>query len=238
MIRYASLQVAVLAALILIGTQETQAQNVLIDLTEDGTLTLVEEFAGGKNPPVTAVEIVTANDVVSLRINGEPGTLDFDPADIHAIDVTNVDWVSVFAFPQPLIADLTVHGASIVEIASIAGVGGICGNTTISSGLGSGVVSISDVQLFGDLSVSTGQALDVVQFGRPYVFLNSWGPVAVHGNLSVNTGQDGDELWLSDALYVGGDVEIQLGQGHDRFIGDQLLETDPDSNVSISLGQQ
>ena len=250
MIRSFSISLTVLTCLIFVGAKETFAQNILVDLAEDGTLTIVEEFVGGKNPPITTVyieprfDIETETEVVSLStlnnstFNGDIGDLEFIADDVHAIEVTNVDWVVVSLIPQSLYADLTIQGADIVAIEGFLGFSGIVGNTTISSGLGYGVVSISDIQLFGNLRISTGHATDLVQFGRPYFLTDQWGDVFVHGDLSINTGHDDDELWISDDLYVGGDVDIQLGQGADRLLGEERLITEPDSNVTISLGQQ
>jgi len=250
MIRLFSISLTVLTCLIFVGAKRTFAQNVLVDLGEDGTLTIVEEFVGGKNPPFTTVyidprfDIETETVVVSLStlsstsFNGHTGTLDFAADDVHAIEVTNVDRVVVSLIPISLYADLTIQGAEIVAIEGFLGFSGIVGNTTISSGWGHGVVSITDIQLFGNLSISTGHASDSVQFGRPYFPTDQWGDVFVHGDLSINTGHDNDELWNSADLYVGGDVDIQLGQGRDLLLGEERLITEPDSDVTISLGQQ
>ena len=68
------------------------------------------------------------------------------------------------------------------------------------------------------------------------------GPVNIYGNLTINTGQGGDELGFGNSgTYVGRDVDIQMGQGSDSlFLGldEDNLSTGPDSTVSISLGQQ
>jgi hypothetical protein len=261
MIRYLSLHATCVTCLLLFCAQETLAQdNILVDLAEDGTLTIAEEFVAGKTSPYTSVLIETINyetsePVVSLTpvrctLNGQNAPLEFDPADIQAIEVTNVNQLMVYSFFHFLVADLAVFGADNVEITGFGyGYGGIVGNTTIVGGLGTNYLTIYNVDLYGDLTVSTGQGSDFVElsreFGNPYrypiympPFWRGWGPVSIMGNLSVNTGQGSDELSFRGELEVEGDVEIQMGQGFDWLFYEENLITNPDSNVSISLGQQ
>ena len=265
MIRYISLTLTVLACVILGGANQVRGQNVLVDLTEDGTLWIVEEFVGGKNRPSTSINITTEDGVIKLQpnltsLNGEEKELVFNPSGIQRIEVCNVNRLYVYAFPQPLNADLAISGAFEVEIigAKIAdllcpgtGPGGIAGDVTIASGLGGSQAVIEDIDLFGDLSISTGHATDVIQFAVDAVSRSDGrdGPVEIHGDLTINTGQDWDALefgpgvseeWFQTSwrgTHVLGDVSIQMKQGSDYIFGEQQYLT-VEGSTSISLGQQ
>lgn len=220
------------------------ADNINVELSEEGVLSIVGEklHPSSSSYPFLRLHAVDGelHFLTGSTINGQMNPVPYDLDEVTEISVRSIDDLHLWLIDPFLIADLSIDARKVTIVSFAApDLGAIIGTTSITNGLDRGDIFISRVAFVGNVEISTGHGADYVNFGSFDDISPFAGPVDIWGNLSINTGQGGDELGFSNlGTYVEGDIDIQMGQGFDRLVGEDNLSTEPDSSVSIVLGQQ
>jgi hypothetical protein len=222
------------AGSMLLLANSTFAQNVTVDLSESGALTIKRQ-PGPQRYSRVVIDIVAGSLTVdySPTADGQRGQNVYDLTDVRSISALSVGEVIVLV-EDTLVADLNIADATIVRMLSFS-TAWIVRETSISNGLDPSRMSVSGINFFGNVEITCGHGRDEVQFDDPTG--GDIGPVNIFDNLTVNLGQDSDRFRFLVGT-VAGDFQLDCGQGNDYVNASQSWSSlVVEGNAYLSGGQ-